>query len=168
MASWTAVFHDQLFHFLVIAFCLPNGVGCTNSKLFAMNGYIHVCFKTTFTYKCCFQTNTVLSYFFISKEKHPKARRWEDKLSQISNDCLLLSLMWLNEYGVFVSSRSLSDVVFSHWIWSFRLIKSILWYCIFSLNMKFSTIQYYALKYETWDDLVTLAWSRSSCIDLHW
>ena len=84
--------------------------------------------------------------FPFQRKNIPKARTWKEKWSQISYDCLLLSLMWLNEYGVLVSSRSLYDLVFSHWIWSFRLIKSIFWYCIFSLNMKFSTIQYYALR----------------------
>ena len=150
MASWTAVFRDDLFH-LFVSFsgdCIlsPKWRWLHQYQAFAMNGYIHVCLKTTFAYKCCFQTNTVLPYFSISKEKHPRARRWKDKWSQISNDCLLLSLMWLNEYGVFVSSRALSDVVFPHWIWSFLL----------SIIMC-----------KTCDDLVTLAWSRSSYIDLH-
>ena len=117
-----------------------------------MNGYIHVCLKTTFTYKCCFQANTVLPYFSISKEKHPKARRWKDKWSQISYDCLLLSLMWLNEYGVFVSSRALSDVVFSHWIRSFLL----------------SSLMYLSVKHGmTWSRLHGAGQAILTCIDSH-
>ena len=106
-------------HFLVIGFCLPNSDGCTNSRLLQWMDISMFVSKQHLHINVVFKRTRFSRTFPFQRKNIPKPE--DEKTNYLKSLMTACFWVWCGSLNMEFSSRAFSDIVFSHWIWSFPL-----------------------------------------------